>query len=438
MSAVAAPWARAYRPLRARSLVAQLAFLAVMEVLLYRVYFGHNADFHWATHFLVGLIAASLANLLWLLVKGAPARGLLLSIYVAHIIAMAPDLLFSFGIPHAQWMNVFLGHIWVHYLPGRNTTWLVLAILASGAYAACLSLWLRARRIEADGGLAPGIGIGGAALVRPQRNPHTTPLAAFHYGPDRPADVVLLHGLAASHQVWLPVARDLAGRGLSVLAPDLLGFGASRPIGTRFLLDDHVDAVRRLLDQHCVRATVVVGHSFGCAVAAALASADRGRVARVVLVSPPVFRDAEEARHRLGRRGRLAREVLRGSPLASFSCNLMCLMRPAAARFIPRLAANLPFALARDGVQHTWPAYRDALETLLRANPLPAWIDHPAKPTTILLGDLDDETPPADVLDHSHQAVRVEVLAADHLLPYTNADEVASRIADVTIEPESL
>jgi hypothetical protein len=119
---------------------------------------------------------------------------------------------------------VFLGHIWVHYLPGHNTTWLLIALLASGAYAACLALWLQARTSEAEAGLAPGVGIGGAALVRPQAHPRTVGLAHFSDGPRRPADVVLLHGLAASHQVWTPVAHRLAAEDEAVLAPDLLGF----------------------------------------------------------------------------------------------------------------------------------------------------------------------------------------------------------------------
>lgn len=429
MTALAEPWARAYRPLRARTLLAQLVLLVVVEVLLFHSYRDHEADFHWAAHFLVGLSAAALFNLVWLAIKGAPARGLLISILLGHLFAMAPDLIFNAGVAHAPWMNLFLGHIWVHYIPGGNTTLLGIALLASGAYAGCLTGWLQARTIEADAGLAPGIGIGGGALIAAQRSPRTTPLAHVHYGPERPPDLLLLHGLAASHEVWEPVAHELASRTLSVIVPDLLGFGGSRRIGTSFHLDDHVDGLQRLLDENQVEQTVVVGHSFGCAVAAALAHAEPERVDALVLVSPPVFRDAAKMRARLGERGWLARQVIAGSPVASFSCNLMCLTRPAMARLIPRLARDVPRVLARDSVQHTWPAYRDALEALLRDNPLPAVIIRPPRPTTVVLGETDNETPAGDVLDHPHEAVEVVVLAGDHLLPFNAPAEVAAVIA---------
>jgi len=52
---------------------------------------------------------------------------------------MAPDLLFRAGVPHEEWMNLFLGHIWVHYIPGGNASWLAIALAASGPTPA---VWL--------------------------------------------------------------------------------------------------------------------------------------------------------------------------------------------------------------------------------------------------------------------------------------------------------
>jgi hypothetical protein len=91
-----------------------------------------------------------------------------LSILVAHSYAMTPDFLFSMGVPHEPWMNVFLGHIWVHYLPGGNASWLVIAIVASGLYCSALASWLRARHIEARTGVLPRTGVGGLAVLSPQ------------------------------------------------------------------------------------------------------------------------------------------------------------------------------------------------------------------------------------------------------------------------------
>lgn len=432
MNAAPAPstWMRAYRPLRPRGLLAQLGVLAGVEAALLASYEGHEAAFHWATHFLVGLTAAALLNLAWLTLAGAPARGQLLWVLGLHLYAMAPDLLFTGAdLPHDGWMDVFLGHVTAHYLPGGARGWLVIAVLASGVYAWTLSRWVRARRREADAGLSPGIGLSGDALVRPQLPPNLATLGHDAPRAGQPPQALLLHGLGASRRVWEPVRDDLADRGIPALVPDLLGFGASRSIGTSFALHDHVAALERLLDQTGAPPLVVAGHSFGCAVAVALAAEAPHRVESVVLVSPPVFRDAEQARERLGRDSWLARRVVEDSPVASVTCSVMCLLRRPAAVAVARAARQVPEDLARDGVQHSWPAYRDALAALLDGNPLPAWIAAPAKRTTVILGDRDRQTPASDVMDFPHHAVDVVAVTGDHLIPLTEPRRIADAIA---------
>lgn len=419
-------WTRAYRPLALRTLLIQLGVVIVAEVMLFASYRGHEASFHWATHFLVAMTVWAAVNLAWLALKGAPARAQLLTLLGWHLFAMFPDLLFSRAdVPHDDWMDVFLGHITAHYMPGGAYTWLFLALAASAVYAIVLAGWLTARRAEADAGMAPGIGLGGSHLVRPQQSPDTQPLAHVRLGPDDPPDVVLLHGLGASCTIWRPVAEELAARGHSVVVPDLLGFGKSRRLGTTFGLADHVAALERLTLATSAHQPLIVGHSFGCAVAVGFADAHPQNVRALVLVSPPAFRDAAEARTRLGERGWLARQVLRGTPAASLVCNSMCLTRSLAGRLVGRLASDVPAAVARESVEHTWPAYRDALGALLEDNPLPGAIDHPRRPTLVVLGADDPQTPSADVLGHPHDRVRAELWPADHLLPLRLAERLA-------------
>ena len=143
-----AVWSAAYRPLKPRALLVQLAGLIAVEVVLWSSYAAQEARLHWATHFLVGLTAAALLNLAWLTLKGAPARGLILWVIGLHLFAMAPDLVFPAGVPHAGWMDVFLGHISSHYLPGGDIAWLVIALGTSGLFAIALAGWLAARRGE--------------------------------------------------------------------------------------------------------------------------------------------------------------------------------------------------------------------------------------------------------------------------------------------------
>lgn len=58
---------------------------------------------------------------------------------------MFPDLLFWAGVPHYRWMDVFLLHVTSHYLPGGDTSWLLLALTGLFGYALLLSRWLTHR-----------------------------------------------------------------------------------------------------------------------------------------------------------------------------------------------------------------------------------------------------------------------------------------------------
>jgi hypothetical protein len=52
---------------------------------------------------------------------------------------MFPDILFTAGVAHERWMDVFLGHISTHFVPGRNLTWFVVFLAALGVYLAVLA-----------------------------------------------------------------------------------------------------------------------------------------------------------------------------------------------------------------------------------------------------------------------------------------------------------
>lgn len=61
----------------------------------------------------------------------------------AHVFAMFPDLLFTAGIAHYWWMDLFLGHISTHFVPGRNLTWYLIFLTALGLYLTVLYLVTR-------------------------------------------------------------------------------------------------------------------------------------------------------------------------------------------------------------------------------------------------------------------------------------------------------
>ncbi|MFC3689229.1 alpha/beta fold hydrolase [Aquipuribacter hungaricus] len=430
-------WPRAYRPLRPLTLLVQLGVLVVAEVGLYASYAAHDARFHWATHFLVALLLTAVWQAVHLLVAARPARGQLLTIVVFHLWAMWPDLAFRAGLPHYRWMDwLALGHIQVHYMPGGDRSWLVLALLAVAGYVLLLSRWVEARRSEAATGMPPALGIGGRAVIRPQLDPRGRPLAHEHLMAAETADgqssaepMLLVPGLGGTSSTWLAAGRLLAAAGHPVLAPDLLGFGASMRLGTRFRLDDQADAVLRLMDHHDIDQVHLVGHSWGCVVAAAVAARAPGRVSRLTLVAPAAFADPAEARARMARESFLARTAFAGEDLGGLVCNAMCISRPLLSRIMPRLKPRVPVDVVRGGVQHSYPAYRDALTSMWQDNPLPALLRAPTHPVTVVLADSDETVHPNDVLrlpvSDEVDAVRVE---GTHGLPYEQPDMVARLI----------
>ncbi|MBW3643362.1 MAG: hypothetical protein KY447_10655 [Actinobacteria bacterium] len=109
------------------------------EVGLYASYRGHDARFHWFTHFFVG---AAVALVVMAVVAARTRRPVPLPLvwpFLAHVVAMFPDFLFAAGVAHYRWMDVFLGHISTHFVPGRNLTWFVVFLVALAAYLVVLA-----------------------------------------------------------------------------------------------------------------------------------------------------------------------------------------------------------------------------------------------------------------------------------------------------------
>ncbi len=427
-------WARAYRPLNPVPLNVQLVVVILAELALFASYGSHDARFHWATHFLVALAFTAVLLLGRLLITGAPGpRYLLLTLLGFHLYAMAPDLLFRAGVPHYRWMDVFLGHVASHYVPGGDGTWLVISLICLGFYVAALTAWLRARRAEAALGLPPGVGLTGMAVLRPQADPAMTDLVHDeHDGAAGSPTVVLLHGLGASAAFWRPVAVELNAAGSRTLVPDLLGFGSSIRLGTHFHLDDQAAAVVRLIERHGSGPVVLAAHSYGAAVAVTVARERPDVVRRLVLVAPAAFANAAEARERIGGRSWIAAKTMDGSPVADLTCGTMCLLRrpltALAPRFASRVSPDVAPEVARDAVTYVWPAYRDALTSLLEDSPLPGWLADPPLPTTVVVAEDDRTVLAAGLEPLLGPAVDVVSLPGTHVVPMERPSDVAQAI----------
>ncbi|MDL9936794.1 alpha/beta fold hydrolase [Gordonia sp. ABSL1-1] len=124
-----------------------------------------------------------------------------------------------------------------------------------------------------------------------------TPVNTYVFGdtgPDRaPVTILALHGLTGHGRRWASLADHLPG--VRIVAPDLLGHGRS-PWRPPWGVDDHVHALSTVIDEHVPQADrpiVVVGHSFGGALAIHLAQRRRDDIAALVLLDPAQGLDAE-------------------------------------------------------------------------------------------------------------------------------------------------
>jgi len=97
--------------------------------------------------------------------------------------------------------------------------------------------------------------------------------------------MVLIHGFTSSTLVWSKVFLRLADAGYRVIAPDMLGYGyTAKPRNGDYTIDGQAKLVIRLLDALGIPRAIIVGSSYGGAVAATCALDYPDRVEKVILV----------------------------------------------------------------------------------------------------------------------------------------------------------
>jgi non-heme chloroperoxidase len=245
-------------------------------------------------------------------------------------------------------------------------------------------------------------------------------------GPDGPP-VLLVHGLTASLEDWLPVVPRLVAAGRRVVALDLRGHGrstlGSEGVTTRRLAAD----LAELLDARDLREAVVAGHSLGGYTALALAvhrpEVRAVRVGRLVLVgATPTMRRANELSvltsnanpvfHAVERHPRHGAVVLRWSAFG-----------------------DPPALAAVQDLQQRWsvtPAStRVACAAGLAGRSLVGQLGQVRLPVTVVHGDRDRVVPlvRARLLrERLPDAGLVVLPGAGHALPTERPDEVAAKV----------
>lgn len=100
--------------------------------------------------------------------------------------------------------------------------------------------------------------------------------------------LVFLHGWGVSSEIFKPL-YPLLERDFQIYALDLPGFGKT-PIEKPMALKDYADFVYEFLKNNKIERPIIIGHSFGGAIAAKLAILYPENVSKLILVSASAIR----------------------------------------------------------------------------------------------------------------------------------------------------
>ncbi|WP_116645900.1 alpha/beta fold hydrolase [Mycobacterium kubicae] len=113
-------------------------------------------------------------------------------------------------------------------------------------------------------------------------------LHVHRYGPPGPIQVLTMHGVTEHGRAWQSLADHLPET--TIAAPDLLGHGSSS-WDAPWSIDANVSALAALIEREADGPVVVVGHSFGGAIALHFAAARPDLVSSLVLLDPAMGLD---------------------------------------------------------------------------------------------------------------------------------------------------
>ena len=120
-------------------------------------------------------------------------------------------------------------------------------------------------------------------------------IAKKTYGSGQP--VLLLHGFAGSHKHWNKVIINIPQDKFHIIAPDSIGFGISdKPSKLSYDIDDHSMPLAKNILKEINEPIILVGHSMGAMIALRIAKLHPGKVNKLVLINPPIFRSPEHAK----------------------------------------------------------------------------------------------------------------------------------------------
>ncbi len=221
-----------------------------------------------------------------------------------------------------------------------------------------------------------------------------------------PAALVLLHGIGSCAASWQGLMPRLAAQ-CRVLAWDAPGYGGSAPLSaSQPLAADYAAAAEAWLQAAGVVHCVLLGHSLGALMAAALAQRLGPRAQALLLASPAQgYADAPAEVRRAKYEDRVqALATLGAAEMAAQRAARLC-APGASAEAVAQVRENMARVQPRGYGQAAWMLSHDSIHAHLQALQTPGL----QTPTAVICGAADAITPPAGA----------RALATRHGLPYT-------------------
>lgn len=238
--------------------------------------------------------------------------------------------------------------------------------------------------------------------------------------------VVMIHGIASSSVTFhhLVPLLEPTHRCITI---DILGFGDSpAPPGAKYTLDEHVAALDRTIRLlELGEPFTLVGHSLGSLIAARYAAKHRSELARLVLVSPPIYLPPEV----------LGDPVDRASMGAYFSLyeflrtNASFTQRTAAA-----LAAVAPIKNVLELTDKNWQPFMLSLKNAVESQTTVTDISRVRVPIDLVYGALDPFLPPGGIaiVEQLRQVRSHRISRVAHIMRPTLAAAVAKVVSEPT------
>jgi 3-oxoadipate enol-lactonase len=220
--------------------------------------------------------------------------------------------------------------------------------------------------------------------------------------------VVLIHAFPLDSRMWRPQVDALRAEQITVLAPDLRGFGAASAPPFAASMDEHADDLRALIERERLGQVHLVGLSLGGYVALAFAKRHATLLSGIVLADTRAAPDAPAARE--ARDVNIAKVRAEG-PLALLEGMLPKLVSKNASPSLLEELRTIARDQPREGMAQALAAMRDREDLTHVAEQLDVH-------ATIIVGSDDVITPKDEAQALAHRmkdASYVELAGAGHL-----------------------